>query len=177
MRNPGDNRVPTLLHSRPSWLVTQLATQVARVLTDAISTAEFRRDRYPPLAAVEEFGPASQAALGRRCRIDRSYVVEAVTELADAGLVLREADPADRRRNVITLTAEGRTKPAELREVLDRVRNEITAPLTARTCADVTAVARPASPAEPDYRLSGKIGRVDTVFGPTTRVMHAMEQL
>ncbi|MEV4598126.1 MarR family winged helix-turn-helix transcriptional regulator [Amycolatopsis sp. NPDC049253] len=131
MQNTGDDRVPTLLRSRPSWLVTQLATQVTRLVGEAFDAAGFRRYHYALLAALDEFGPASQAALGRRCRIDRSYVVEAVGELEAAGLVLRAPDPADRRRNIVTLTGEGGTHLAAMTRTLDDVQDELTAPLPA----------------------------------------------
>ncbi|MGW4486280.1 MarR family winged helix-turn-helix transcriptional regulator [Amycolatopsis sp. NPDC004368] len=131
MQNTGDDRVPTLLRSRPTWLVNQLATQVSRLVGDAFDAAGYRRYHYALLAALDEFGPASQAALGRRCRIDRSYVVEAVGELQAAGFVLRAPDPADRRRNVVTLTGEGRTHLAAMTKTLDEVQEELTAPLPA----------------------------------------------
>lgn len=131
MDTPADDRVPILLRSRPSWLVAQLATQVTRLVGEAFDAAGFRRYHYALLAALDEFGPASQAALGRRCRIDRSYVVEAVSELEAGGLVLRAPDPADRRRNVVTLTGAGRTHLAAMTRTLDDVQAELTAPLLA----------------------------------------------
>jgi DNA-binding MarR family transcriptional regulator len=57
---------------------------------------------------LDEFGPACQADLGRRSGIHFSDVVAAFNELADRDLVERATDPADRRRNIITLTAAGR---------------------------------------------------------------------
>jgi DNA-binding MarR family transcriptional regulator len=56
---------------------------------------------------LEEFGPASQASLGRRTSMDRSDVVAALNDLARDGLVRRSPDPADHRRNVITITPAG----------------------------------------------------------------------
>jgi MarR family len=60
------------------------------------ATSSSRRDDYRLLAALEEFGPSSQADLGRRTSIDRSDVVAALNELADRGLVRRAPDPEDR---------------------------------------------------------------------------------
>src|SRR4029450_7207451 len=64
----------------------------------------------PPalLATLQEFGPASQAALSRRTGIYRSDLVAVVNELTSRGLIDRASDPADRRRNVITITPRGR---------------------------------------------------------------------
>ena len=79
----------------------------------------------------QEFGPASQAALGRRTSIDRSDVVAALNELADRGLVQRSADPDDRRRNVITITPAGRRQLRKLDQVLAGVQEKLLAPLSA----------------------------------------------
>ncbi len=59
------------------------------------------------LAALDEFGPSSQADLGRCVAVDRSDVVAAINNLAEQGYVDRSPDPADGRRNIITITAAG----------------------------------------------------------------------
>ena len=50
---------------------------------------------------------ASQAALGRAFRANRSVMVRLIDRLEAAGLVERRARPGDRRSNAIVLTAEG----------------------------------------------------------------------
>jgi DNA-binding MarR family transcriptional regulator len=126
----GDDTPPTRLRSTPSWLITHLATYAGRLLAEAFDTGEWRRYHYALLSALDEFGPASQAALGRRCQIDRSYIVAAVNELADRGLVDRAADPADRRRNVITITDAGHEQLGKLSQTLSGVQDELLAPLS-----------------------------------------------
>ncbi len=83
------------------------------------------------LAALAEAGPVSQAELGRRTEMDRSDVTAAVNELAADGLVEREADPGDRRRNVITVTGQGRARLAQLDEILNGLQDDLLAPLSA----------------------------------------------
>jgi DNA-binding MarR family transcriptional regulator len=126
----GDGRAPERLRSTPSWLITHVATHAARLLNDAFAPGEWRRYHYALLAALAEFGPSSQAALGRRCAIDRSYVVEAINELAERGLIERAADPADRRRNTITITDAGVRQLGRLGEQLDGVQDALLAPLS-----------------------------------------------
>ena len=89
-----------------------------------------RQAYYRLLAALEEFGPASQAALGRRTSIDRSDVVAVLNELAARGLVERSPDPDDRRRNVITITPAGTEQLGDLDEVLAGVQERLLAPLS-----------------------------------------------
>jgi DNA-binding MarR family transcriptional regulator len=79
---------------------------------------------------LEECGPASQAALGRRGGIDRSDVVAAINELVEGGLVERARDPADRRRNVVTITPAGVGQLRRLDKVLAGIQDELLAPLS-----------------------------------------------
>src|SRR4029450_1688965 len=86
----------------------------------------------PPalLAPRQEFGPASQAALSRRTGIYRSDLVAVVNELTSRGLIDRASDPADRRRNVITITPRGRRYLRRLDGLVAAVQDDLLAPLT-----------------------------------------------
>ncbi|MEV4007497.1 MarR family transcriptional regulator [Actinomadura sp. NPDC049753] len=88
-----------------------------------------RRWHYAVLASLHEFGPGSQATLSRRTGIYRSDMVGVLNELAERGLVERAPDPGDRRRNVITITAQGRRHLRRLDKVLDDLHEELLAPL------------------------------------------------
>jgi DNA-binding MarR family transcriptional regulator len=114
----------------PSWLISQTSMHAHRLLTEALAAADARGYHYRLLAALREFGPASQATLGRRTGIDRSDVVAALNELAERGLVERAPDPDDRRRNVVTLTATGRARFQRLDRVVSDVQDELLAPLS-----------------------------------------------
>ncbi len=111
--------------------MTQTAMHAHRLVSEGLAAADARGYHYRLLAALEEFGPASQAALGRRTGIDRSYVVEAVNELAEGGLVERTRDPEDRRRNIIKITPLGVQQLRRLDGVLARIQDELLAPLSA----------------------------------------------
>ncbi|HYN93829.1 MAG TPA: MarR family winged helix-turn-helix transcriptional regulator [Pilimelia sp.] len=122
---------PARLRQQPSWLLTQVAADVHRLVSEAFAAAGRRGYHYRLLAALAEFGPASQADLGRRCGIDRSDVVAALNELAAAGLVARRPDPADRRRNAVVITAAGEADLGRLDGRLADVQEELLAPLAA----------------------------------------------
>jgi len=81
---------------------------------------------------LDEFGPASQIDLGRRCGIDRSDMVALLNTLAADDLVARSKDPDDRRRNVITLTSAGRRRLRRLDGVIAGLEDELLAPLSER---------------------------------------------
>lgn len=126
----GEGAQPARLRNAPSWLIAQLYAYSHRVRNERFAAAGFRSYHYRLLAALAEFGPASQATLGRSTGIDRSDVVAALNELAGKHLIERAPDPADRRRNIISITPAGRRGLDELDEVLAEIQDELLAPLT-----------------------------------------------
>jgi len=126
-----DDKRPTRLRSKPSWLVNRAALHASRLVGDAWAAGEARPYQYAVLAALDEFGRTSQAALGRRCGIDRSDIVAVVNELADRGFVERTSDVTDRRRNVITITPAGEAHLRRLDLVLAEAQDVLLAPLSA----------------------------------------------
>ncbi|NDU75275.1 MarR family transcriptional regulator [Actinomadura sp. DSM 109109] len=124
-----DDGTPARLRNTPSWLISLASAHSHRLVAEGFAAAGARGYHYRLLAALEEYGPSSQADLGRRSGIDRSDVVAALNELAAKGLVERSPDPSDRRRNVITLTPEGSRHLVELDGVLCRVQDALLAPL------------------------------------------------
>ena len=126
-----DDEVPTRLRQAPSWLLGQTSIHSHRLVTERFAAADARGYHYRLLAALQEFGPASQAALGRRTGVDRSDVVAALNELADRKLIERSPDPADRRRNIITITPTGLRHLEHLTTVLTEIQDALLAPLSA----------------------------------------------
>ena len=127
---PADDATPTLLSQKPTWLISQISTHAHRLLMDRLATAGARGYHFRLLAALEEFGPASQASLGRRTEMDRSDVVAAINELAVQKLAERAADQNDRRRNIVTITAKGRAHLQRLDSLLADAQDELLAPLS-----------------------------------------------
>lgn len=125
-----DDAMPALLTAKPSWLISQVSAHAHRLLTERLATAGARGYHFRLLAALEEFGPSSQASLGRRTDLDRSDVAAAISQLTGRKLVRRATDPADRRRNVVTITASGRAHLRRLDTLLAEVQDQLLAPLS-----------------------------------------------
>lgn len=115
-------------------LATRLLSLAAiysdRRVNEELARVDARKWHYAVLATLAEFGPASQSGLSSRTGIYRSDLVTVISELADRGLVERAPDPADRRRNVVTLTAPGRQFLLRLDKLLADVEEDVLAPLT-----------------------------------------------
>lgn len=122
---------PVRLTAKPSWLITQLAVHAHRLASDGFGEMGARGYHYRVLVALEQFGVASQAELGRRCNMDRSDIVATINELAGQGFVERTPDPDDRRRNLVTITTAGERHLHRLEQTLDRVQEDLLAPLAA----------------------------------------------
>jgi DNA-binding MarR family transcriptional regulator len=115
---------------RPTWLLSRANARSQALLTEGFAAEGVRGYHFRLLAALDEFGPASQADLGRRTGIDRSDVVASLNDLVARGLACREPDPVDRRRNVITMTTAGAVALERFDTVLDDVQTALLAPLT-----------------------------------------------
>ncbi|GGS30809.1 MarR family winged helix-turn-helix transcriptional regulator [Actinokineospora fastidiosa] len=122
----------------PSWLLTQTAGHAHRLVGEGFSAVGARGYHYRLLATLEELGPASQAALGRRSGIHLSDMVAAINELADRDLVERAPDPADRRRNIISLTTAGKRQLRRLEKQLAETQDELLAPLSPKERGHLT---------------------------------------
>jgi DNA-binding MarR family transcriptional regulator len=122
--------MPSRIQQLPTWLISRAYAHSHRLLAEGFAAAGVRGYHYRLLAALDEFGPASQADLGRRTSIDRSDVVAALNELAGRGLIQRAPDPDDRRRNVITITPAGSEQLRTLDQILEGVQEKLLAPLS-----------------------------------------------
>lgn len=131
---------PARLRSMPTWLLSQAALLGQRIGADALAALGAHRSHYAVLAALDEYGPASQAALGRRCGVDPSDMVALTAVLIADGLVERRPDEADRRRNLVTITAAGRRRLAELGDAAAGAQDELLAPLSTAERARLTGM-------------------------------------
>lgn len=126
-------RTPDRLKDRPTWLISRAHARSAALLAAGFEADGngLRGYHYRLLATLEQWGPASQADLGRDAGIDRSDVTAALTELEALGLVERRVDPDHKRRNIVTLTPQGMDTLLDLDVMIDRIQEAVLAPLTA----------------------------------------------
>jgi DNA-binding MarR family transcriptional regulator len=115
---------------RPTWLLSRANARAHAILREAFEAEGVRGYHFRLLAALEQYGPSSQADLGRKTGVDRSDVVATLDDLVGRRFARRAADPDDRRRNVVTLTEPGRAALERLDQVLGRVQEEVLEPLT-----------------------------------------------
>ena len=126
------SRTPARVKDRPTWLISRTFARSSGLLAAGFESYGhgLRSYHYRLLAALEEWGPASQADLGRGTGIDRSDVTAALTELESRRLVKRSVDPRHKRRNIVTITAAGVARLLELDNVIDDIQEQVLEPLT-----------------------------------------------
>ena len=103
-RPAGDLVLDRFLPYRLSVLANTVSRGIARLYADrfGITIPEWR-----VLATLGDSGPASSAAIRARTAMDKVQLSRAIQRLVDARLVSRRADPADRRRATVAMTAKG----------------------------------------------------------------------
>lgn len=126
------SRTPDRVKDRPTWLISRTFARSSGLLAAGFESfgQGLRSYHYRLLAALEEWGPASQADLGRGTGIDRSDVTAALSELESRRLVVRSVDPEHKRRNIVTITPAGRAQLLDLDKIIDEVQEQVLAPLT-----------------------------------------------
>ncbi len=144
-----------LLRTTPSWLLSRSAAIAQRLVADALAVVGARRYHVSVLATLAEFGPLSQAELGRRCGIDRSDMVALVNELSAQGRIIRAPDVVDRRRNVITITELGLSHLEELRVLVDSAQQDLLAGLSAAERADLVTLLTRVVESHPEFVAGG----------------------
>lgn len=122
-------RPPARLRGLTSWQASKVSTLGARLFAQHIPLPA--RSDFAVLAALEEYGPLSQADIGRRLGLDRNDVNGILGRLEVRDQVDRQPNPANRRRNIVTLTAAGTRRLEEIQQHADAVQNELLAGLDA----------------------------------------------
>jgi DNA-binding MarR family transcriptional regulator len=98
---------PHRLSGTVLWLLGRAAQRGHQLARERLEAGGIRKWHYAVLAALKEFGQQSQADIGRRLGLDRSDMVAVLNDLQADDYVTREPDPADRRRNVVTISDAG----------------------------------------------------------------------
>ena len=131
---------PHRLSGTVVWLLGRAAQRGHQLAQERLAAAGIRKWHYAVLAALAEFGQQSQADIGRRLGLDRSDVVAVLNDLQADDYVGREPDPADRRRNIVTISEHGRTALAGFDRLIAAADGHLLADLSAAERAQLAAL-------------------------------------
>ncbi len=97
------------------YRLSVLAQLVSESLHDLYAGPfELSVTQWRVMAALGRFAPLTASDVGQRIVMDKVAISRAVASLMKRGLVERAADPDDRRRASLRLTAKGRTVHAQI---------------------------------------------------------------
>ena len=112
---PGTEPAPLLL-----YLMKRVELAVRARLDEIVRPAGLTAAQYTALTVLERHDDMSSAQLARHSFVTAQSMADMITTLQGRRLIERHRDRADRRRLVVSLTAEGRV-------LLDRYRDEVAA--------------------------------------------------
>jgi MarR family transcriptional regulator, lower aerobic nicotinate degradation pathway regulator len=119
------------IRSLPSWLLGRAAARGRTLVAEALAGEDMRMWHHVVLSAVRDLAPVAQADLGRGIRLDPKDLVGVLNDLQSAGLVVREPDPKDRRKNAVSLTEQGARLLKRCEKAARAANDELLAPLSA----------------------------------------------
>ena len=103
-----------MLKSDLGWALGALSRSYAKAVAAAFADLPGGPRGYQVLAAAAREEPGSQLRLAQHLGVDRTVMTYLLDSLAEAGLVERHPDPADRRARRIVATPRGRALLDEL---------------------------------------------------------------
>jgi DNA-binding MarR family transcriptional regulator len=123
---------PQELLSSTSFLLKRLGMLAKERAFEAFQPTGLSPYHHAVLAALDEQARETQATIADALGYDRSQLVGLLDELESRGLITRTRDADDRRRHLVSLTAEGREALSELRAIVQQLEGEFFAPLDSR---------------------------------------------
>ncbi|MGB6424009.1 MAG: MarR family transcriptional regulator [Solirubrobacterales bacterium] len=111
-------------------LLTRLARAANRSLACSLAELGLRAQQFGVLHLLADSGPMSQADLADALRVHASNLVRVLDEIEEAGLIERERDPEDRRRQRVVLTAAGGVVLSRAESLAAEAERELLAPLS-----------------------------------------------
>jgi MarR family transcriptional regulator, lower aerobic nicotinate degradation pathway regulator len=123
------SRVAKELLANSAFLLARLGFAFKAKAIKEVDQAGFSLYDYSVLALLAEEVRETQATIADALQLDRSQLVGILDSLEDRDLIERQRDPNDRRRHIVSLTAEGRSQLGRLRLIVKRLEEELLAPL------------------------------------------------
>lgn len=96
--------------------------------------------QFAVMSALDHHGPIDQVRLGGLTALDRTTIGVVINKLEERGLAQRRKSEKDRRANLITLSAEGRSLLTQAIPAVQAAQSRILSPLNPAESAQLIAL-------------------------------------
>jgi len=124
-------RVAKELVDSSGFLLARLGMRFKAQAIACAEAAGFELYDYSVLAILAEGARETQGTIADALTLDPSRLVALLDRLEQRELIVRQRDPLDRRRHVVSITAKGKHELGRIREQIKRFENAFLAPLDA----------------------------------------------
>jgi len=131
------NLLPAALRNQTSFVLIKLAALLRQDCTEQLAGTGLSQHQHAILCCLDEYGPACQKDIADRLGIDGGDTVAFVDGLDQGGLITRERDQRDRRRQILTITTAGRRALRRVEKLLEAAEFGLLAALTEQQRAEI----------------------------------------
>ena len=131
------NRVAKELVASSGFLLARLGMGFKTKAIERLDQVGFEIYDYSVLAILDEGVRATQSTIADALTLDPSRLVALLDSLETRGLIARQRDPLDRRRHVVSITADGKRALDRNREVIKQLEDEFFKPLDPKSRAQL----------------------------------------
>jgi len=114
-----------------AFLIKRLGMMIKDSSLAALEPTGLTPQHHAVLTLLDEGMRETQGEIADTLGYDRSHLVGLLDELEEKGYAERRRDPADRRRQLVSLTPAGKEALSELRAISKKVEKELLTPLDA----------------------------------------------
>ena len=126
---PLQKRLPDELASSALFLLKRLGAAAKERSFNAYTELGLHPYHHAILAVLDQGSCETQGAIAEALGYDKGQLVGLLDELEEGGLVKRQRDPADRRRQIVQMTPAGRKTLDRLRRLSQQLEVEFLAAL------------------------------------------------
>jgi DNA-binding MarR family transcriptional regulator len=126
-----NHRVAKELVASSGFLLARLGLGFKAKAIATMEEAGYELYDYSVLAILAEGVRETQGTIADALTVDPSRLVALLDRLEERSLIVRQRDPLDRRRHVVSITPAGKRELGRLRELIKKLEDEFLATLDA----------------------------------------------
>jgi DNA-binding MarR family transcriptional regulator len=127
-------------HAAPGHLIRRAHQLAVSIFAEKTAAFELTPVQFAMLNALMDEPGEDQITLAGKVAFDAATSGAVIARLEAKGLLRRDADPKDKRRKLLTATAEGEKIVIAMKAAVSDVQGQIMQPLSAKEAEQLTAL-------------------------------------